>query len=54
MIVELVGAVSPRGQDIESLAYQRTLFPAPAMKKKTINLRERVSAGRQLTFPMEP
>jgi len=34
MIVELVGAVNPQGQDIEDLTYQRTLFPALAMKKE--------------------
>jgi hypothetical protein len=35
MIVELASAMSSQDANIESLTYQNTLLPAPAMKSKT-------------------
>jgi hypothetical protein len=55
MTVELANAVSSPSQDrnIERLMYQKTLFPAPAIKSKTISPSGSVGIGG-LTFPMNP
>ncbi len=57
MIVELADTVSSLSHDknIERLTYQRTLFPAPATKEEYHQISANsISAGRQLTFPMDP
>jgi hypothetical protein len=55
MVVELTNTISSQDGNIEWLTYQSTLFPAPATKgEKAISLRKRVSARRQLTFPVDP
>jgi hypothetical protein len=53
MIVELLNTISSQEGNIEEMACQRTLLPAPAIEGKTINLRESVRVVG-LTFPMNP
>jgi hypothetical protein len=53
MMVELANTISSQDGNIEGLAYQKTLFPAPAIKSKAISPSESTEVGG-LTFPMNP
>jgi hypothetical protein len=54
MIVELANTISSQDQKIEMSTCQRMVFPAPAIRGKTISLHNRGKGRRQRTFAMNP
>jgi len=45
IIEELANMMSPQDGNIKCVTYHRTLCPAPATKRKTVNLSKRAKVG---------